>query len=110
MEIPQAVSSLSARVLDQRGVYLLENGVSGVVHFGPEAPPEMIYALLGGSQACNLAASTFVQFLRDLDPCSAASVDASMQCMHGMYVLRDALSRYFSPPPSLSTLLQYMPT
>ncbi|KAK9809653.1 hypothetical protein WJX73_000552 [Symbiochloris irregularis] len=47
VEVPAAVSSLSARVLDQKGVYLLENGVTGVLHFGPEAPPEIIHALLG---------------------------------------------------------------
>lgn len=47
IELPEPVSSLSARVLDQKGIYLLENGSSAVVHFGPDAPPEHIMVLLG---------------------------------------------------------------
>ena len=47
VEVPQPVGSLSARVLDQKGIYLLENGTSAVVHFGPDAPAEHIMLLLG---------------------------------------------------------------
>ena len=50
VELPEPVGSLSARVLDQRGIYLLENGSSAVVHFGPEAPPEHVMLLLGASK------------------------------------------------------------
>ena len=47
VELPQPVGSLSARVLDQKGIYLLENGTSAVVHFGPDAPSHHIMQLLG---------------------------------------------------------------
>ena len=50
-QLPAAVSSLSARVLDAQGVYLMENGVTSILHFGPEVPSVMIEALLGGIPA-----------------------------------------------------------
>ena len=46
-QLPAAVSSLSARVLDAQGVYLMENGVTSILHFGPEVPSVLIEALLG---------------------------------------------------------------
>ena len=46
-ELPSPVSSLSSRVLDAQGVYLMENGVTSILHFGPEVPSVMVEALLG---------------------------------------------------------------
>ena len=67
VELPQPVGSLSARVLDQKGIYLLENGTSAVVHFGPDAPSHQIMQLLG-VPSLNL----FVQVLvLDPDACSS---------------------------------------
>ena len=45
--LPTPVSTLSARVLEASGIYLMENGVTSILHFGPEVPGNLIEALLG---------------------------------------------------------------